>query len=143
MNDTQALPNNLATYQAIIVEQARAVVEQNAEIAKLTQLVEGGEFMLNELMQRAYRQRSERYHEDPKQLKLDLGGTPEAADAAAGLADAVEEAQVVIAEHKHHQHKPRKPRDESLPHLPREEVVLEAAGRNEALCFPPSMANEN
>ena len=128
MNDTQALPNDLAACQAIIVEQARAVVEQNAEIAKLTQLVEEQKLMLNELMQRAYRQRSERYHEDPKQLKLDLGGTPEAADAAAGLADAVEEAQVVIAEHKRRRHKPRKPRDESLPaHLPREEVTLEAS----------------
>ena len=78
-------------------------------------------------MQRAYRNRSERYREDPNQLKLDLGGTPEAGDAAAGLAEAVEEAEIVIAEHKRRRHKPRKPRDESFPaHLPRVEVTLEA-----------------
>jgi transposase len=127
MHDTQALPDDLAACQAIIVEQAKAVVELQDANAKLTQLVEEQKLEINELMQRAYRQRSERYHEDPKQLKLDLGDTPEAADAAEGLADAVEEAHVVIAEHKRRRHKPRKVRDESLPaHLPREEVVLEA-----------------
>jgi transposase len=141
MHDTQLLPDDLAACQTIIAEQGQAIaelrqtnseqgyqlVEQAKAIVELKQLVEEQKLEINELMQRAYRQRSERYHEDPHQLKLDLGGTPEAADAAEGLADAVEEAQVVIAEHKRRRHKPRKPRDESLPaHLPREEVTLEA-----------------
>ena len=127
MNETQLLPDDLAACQAIIVEQAKAVVEQNAEITRLKQLLAEHELTINELLQRAYRQRSERYHEDPNQLKLDLGGTPEAGDAAAGLAEAVEEAEIVIAAHKRRRHKPRKPRDESLPaHLPREEVTLPA-----------------
>jgi len=74
-------------------------------------------------LQRAFRHRSERYLEDPNQLKLDLGNTPEAADAAAGLAAAVEEAEIVIAAHKRRRHVPRKPRNERLPaHLPRYEV---------------------
>ena len=125
MNDTQLIPDDLAACQAMIVEQAKAVVELRDANTKLEQLVEEQKLTINELLQRAYRNRSERYHEDPNQLKLDLGGTPEAGDAAAGLAEAVEEAQVVIAEHKRRKHKPRKPRDESLPaHLPREEVVL-------------------
>jgi transposase len=120
MKETHALPDDLAACQAIIVEQARAIVE-------LKQLVAEHELTINELLQRAYRQRSERYHEDPQQLKLDLGGTPEAGDAAEGLAEAVEESQIVIAEHKRRVRKPRKPRDESLPaHLPREEVTLDA-----------------
>ena len=78
-------------------------------------------------MQRAYRNRSERYREDPAQLKLDFGNTPEAADAAEGLAAAVEEAEeIIVKEHKRRRHKPRKVRDESFPaHLPRYEVTLE------------------
>jgi transposase len=133
MNDKQLLSDDLVACQAIIVEQeyrlveqAKAVVEQDAEISRLKQLLAEHELTINELMQRAYRNRSERYHEDPNQLKLDLGGTPEAADAAEGLAEAVQEAQIVIAEHKRRRHQPRKPRDESLPaHLPREEVTVE------------------
>ena len=73
-------------------------------------------------------------------MKLDLGGTPEAGDAAEGLAEAVEEAQIVIAEHKRRGRKPRKPRDESLPaHLPREEVTLDAPAGNRSTA--PSMAS--
>jgi len=57
------------------------------------------------------------------QLKLDFGNTPEAADAAAGLAEAVEEAKVVVAEHKRRKQLPEKPRSEQLPaHVPRYEV---------------------
>jgi transposase len=127
MHDKPPIPEDLSACQAIIVEQAKAVVEQNAEIAKLKQLLAEHELTINELLQRAYRHRSERYHEDPNQLKLDLGDTPEACDAAEGLAEAVAEAQIVIAEHKRRRHKPRKPRDESLPaHLPRVEVTLDA-----------------
>jgi transposase len=75
----------------------------------------------NELLQRAFRNRSERYLADPNQLKLDFQGSPEAADAAAGLAEAVEEAEIVIPEHKRRVRKPK--RSEKLPeHLPRYEV---------------------
>jgi len=126
MNDKQLLPDDLAACQAIIVEQAKAVVELQEANTKLTQLIEEQKLEINELLQRAYRNRSERYHEDPNQLKLDLGNTPEAADAAEGLAEAVQEAEITIAEHTRRRHKPRKARDESLPaHLPREEVTLD------------------
>jgi transposase len=68
--------------------------------------------------------RSERYIADPEQLKIDFGNTPEAADAAAGLAEAVEEADLIPA---HHRRKPRKKRDEGFPeHLPRETRVIDA-----------------
>ena len=83
--------------------------------------------MINELLQRAFRHRSERYREDPNQLKLDFGDTPEAADAAEGLAEAVQEAELLVAEHVRRRRKPHKARDESFPaHLPRYEVTLEA-----------------
>ena len=120
MSDTPAIPNDLAACQAIIVEQARVITQ-------LQQLSDEQQLTIAELLQRAYRNRSERYREDPDQMKLDFGNTPEAADAAEGLAQAVEESELLIAEHKRRKRKPRKQRDESLPaHLPREEVVLEA-----------------
>ena len=140
MNDTQLLPNDLAACQRLVVEQARAiteqsyalveqaraVLEQSAEITKLKQVVEEQQLTINKLLQQAYRNRSERYREDPQQMKIDFGNTLEAGDAADGLAQAVQEAEVVIAEHTRRRHKPRKARDESLPaHLPRYEVTLE------------------
>jgi transposase len=150
MNETQLLPDDLAACHAMIVtlrqsnsaqsqqlnqhsytitEQARAIVEQQQTITELQQLAEEQKLTINELLQRAYRHRSERYREDANQLKLDFGNTPEAGDAAAGLAEALEEAeQVIVAEHQRRRRKPRKARDESLPeHLPRYEVTLEAS----------------
>jgi len=70
--------------------------------------------------------RSERYIADPDQLRLDFGNTDDAADAAAGLAEAVEEADLIPA---HRRRKPRKKRDESLPeHLFRYEVTANVPG---------------
>jgi len=100
MNETQLLPNDLASCQTIIVEQGRAMAEQKQKITEqsytlveqaqaiteLHQKVQEQELMINELLQRAYRNRSERYREDPNQLKIDFGNTPEAADAADGFA---------------------------------------------------------
>ncbi len=124
MNETLVIPDGLAACQAMIVEQARALLEQSEKITGLEQQIEEQQLTINELLQRAFRHRSERYVEDPNQLKLDFGSTPEAADAAAGLAEAVEEAQIVIAEHKRRKRVPKKPRSEQLPaHLPRYEVV--------------------
>ena len=100
MNDTQLLPTDVAACRALIEEQRRKIseqdhtlVEQARAITELHQKVQEQELTINELLQRAYRHRSERYREDPDQLKLDFGNTPEAADAADGLAAAVEEAE--------------------------------------------------
>jgi transposase len=147
MNDMQLLPNDLAACQKLVIEQMQAIAQKQQEIVEqgrqlvqrdytiteqaraiieLQQLTEEQKLTILELMQRAFRHRSERYLEDPKQLKLDFGGTPEAADAAEGLAEAVEEAEIIVAAHKRRVRKPRKVRDESLPaHLPRYEVTQE------------------
>jgi transposase len=147
MNATQALPGNLAACQKLVIEQMQVIdqkqqalieqgrkinalnctnVEQAKAVIELQQLVEEQKLTINELIQRAFRNRSERYVEDPNQLKLDFGSTPEAADAAEGLAEAVEEAGIIIAEHKRRRHKPRKPRSEAFPaHIPRYEVPAE------------------
>ena len=123
MNETLVIPADLAACQALIVEQARAITEQSEKITGLEQRVQEQQLTISELLQRAFRHRSERYLEDPNQLKLDFGNTPEAADAAAGLADAVEEAELIVAEHKRRKRVSKKPRSEQLPeHLPRYEV---------------------
>jgi transposase len=133
MNETQALPNDLAACQRLVIEQRQKIseqdhtlVEQARAIVELHGQVEEQKLTINELIQRAFRNRSERYVEDPNQLKLDFGNTPEAADAAEGLAEAVEEAEIIIAEHKRRRHKPRKPRSEAFPaHIERYEVPAE------------------
>lgn len=117
------LPDDLTACQALIVEQARAIAEQAEKIAEQNRTIQEQQLTINDLLQRAFRHRSERYLEDPNQLKLDFGNTPEVADAAAGLAEAVEEAEIVVAAHKRRRHVPRQPRNEQLPeHLPRYEV---------------------
>ena len=117
MDETLLIPDDLAACQALIGKMAETIGQQN-------QTIQEQQLTINELIQRAFRHRSERYLEDPNQLKLDFGDTPEAADAAAGLADAVEEAGIVVAEHKRRKHASRKPRNEQLPaHLPRYEVT--------------------
>ena len=81
------------------------------------------ELAYSKLWRERFEARSERYIRDPNQLCLDFGNTADAADAAAGLADAVEEADLIPA---HRRRKPRKKRDESLPeHLPRYEVTAD------------------
>ena len=59
----------------------------------------------DKLMEQRFRNRSERYIDNPDQLRLDFDDSDEAADAALGLADAVEDLQQTIPEHRR-----RKPR---------------------------------
>ncbi len=120
MDETLLIPDDLTACQTLIVEQARAIAEQNQKIAEQNRTIQEQQLTINELMQRAFRHRRERYLEDPNQLKLDFGDTPEAADAAAGLAEAVEEAEIVVKTYQRRKRVPRKPRNEQLPaHLPR------------------------
>ena len=97
--------------------------EHEQQLEKLTQDYETLQLAYNKLLQQRFGNRSERYIENPDQLRLDFGDTDAAADAAAGLAEAVEDADLIPA---HRRRKPRKKRDESLPeHLPRYEVTAE------------------
>jgi transposase len=99
---------------------------KDEKISQLEQERDEYRLAFNKLMQQRFRNRSERYIDNPDQLRLDLGNTDEAADAAAGLADAIEDQQQTIPEHR--RRKPRKKRDERLPaHLPRYEVTAEAS----------------
>jgi transposase len=109
------IPNDLAGCRALIEQLAFTVTSLRRENQEL-------EAAYAELIQRAFRHRSERYLDDPNQLRLDLGGTADAADAAEGLTQAVEEAGLPVQAHTRRRHV-CKPRNEALPeHLPRYEV---------------------
>ncbi len=80
-----------------------------------------------------FARRSERYLDNPNQLKLDLGGDDQAADAADGLDAGIEETgieEAAVEETgiavKGHVRRQRKRRDEALAeHLERYEVEAE------------------
>ncbi len=92
-------------------------------ILKVQQQRDDWEQAYLKLWQQRFAARSERYIASPDQLRIDFGNTPDAIDAAAGLAEAVEEADLIPA---HHRRKPKKKRDDSLPaSLPRYEVVAD------------------
>ena len=106
------------------IEQLSFTVQsQSGAIEPLNREKQELELAVAALLQRAFRNRSERYINNPNQLRLDFKDTDAAADAAEGLAQAVEEAGIAIKAHVRHRHA-RKPRNEALPeHLPRYEVV--------------------
>jgi transposase len=113
-------------------QQDISLQEKDQKINDLTQERDEYKLAYDKLMERRFRNRSERYIEHPDQLRLDFGDTEEAADAALGLADAVEDLERIIPEHR--RRKPRKKRDERLPaHLPRYEVTA-SVGANEKVC---------
>jgi transposase len=116
------MPADLAGCQALIEQLACTVDSQTETIEQLHREKEELELAVVELMRRAFRNRSERYIQDPNQLRLDFKDTDDAADAAEGLAQAVEESGQPVKAHT--RRRPgRKPRNEALPeHLPRYEV---------------------
>ena len=132
MLDSPRFPADLPACHALLAEFAKAItsLEQRVDTQQ-KELVEQ-KLTIDELLRRAFQKRSERYLENPDQLQLDFGDSPEVADATDGLCEAIEQAQreatdaaneVVVPEHTRRKHAPRKPRNEQLPaHLPRVEV---------------------
>jgi transposase len=134
------VPQDLAACQTLIARQSQTIdahlhtIESHAQTIeelqqqneRLEQQKQDLELAFAELLQRAFVRRSERYLEDPNQLKIDFGSSEEAADAAEGLAQAIDESQeIVIPEHTRRRHA-RQTRQENFPdHLPRYEVEAE------------------
>lgn len=124
--------DGVAGCQTLISELTKAFSEQIAQrdqkIVSLQQQVEAQQLEIAELLRRAFRKHSERYLQDPGQLKLDFGNSPEGADAAEGLAEAVAEAAtatITVPEHTRRKKCRDQPRNEHLPaHLPRYEVEM-------------------
>jgi hypothetical protein len=103
----------------------REVAKRDDMIGQLEKKIKQLEKDYLKLWQERFAAKSERYIEDPDQLRIDFGDSDAAADAAEGLAEALEEANLIP---EHHRRKPRKKRDESLPaHLPRKEIVIDAS----------------
>ena len=117
------MPNDLAACHALIEQFACTVTSQTNTIEEMRHEYEKLKSEYAAYVQHAYRNRSERYIDNPDQLRLDLGDTPDSADAAEGLTQAVEEAGHRV---QGHFRRPRKPRNESLPeHLERYEVEVD------------------
>jgi transposase len=112
----------------------------NDRLEKLQQENAEQKLTISELLRRAFEKRSERYLDNPDQLRLDFGNTPEAVDAAESLAEALAQVasaatEIVVPEHTLRQHLPRKPRNEQLPaHLPRH--VIDAPVADEVQTCP-------
>ena len=125
------MPGDLAGSHALIEQLACAVDSQHNTIDSQAQTIEQlrrekqeVEVAFAEYIEGLFRKRSERYLNDPSQLRLDLGNTEAAVDAAEGLAQAVEEASrtVEVQGYERRRHR-RSQRKEELPeHLPRYEV---------------------
>ncbi len=114
-------------HQHTIESHTQTIEELQQQKEQLAREKQDLELTLAELLQRAFSKRSERYLEDPNQLQLDFGNTDEAADAAEGLAQAIEEAEIIIAEHSRRK-RVRRPRSEKFPeHILRYEVEAEVS----------------
>lgn len=118
------MPGDLAACHALIEQLACTIDSQTQTIEQLRREKQEIELAFAEYMQRVFRNRRERYINDPNQLLLDLKGSDDAADAAEGLAQAVEEAGHPVKAHVRRR-RVRQPRNEALPeHLPRQEVEV-------------------
>jgi transposase len=124
MSDEIILPDDVTACHALIGQLVATVGELNDKL--LAQKLE-----MDYLIRLAFQRRSERYLEDPNQLKLDLGDSDEAHDAVEGLKDAKAEADAAAADEQtvaayKRKKQTKKPRNEQLPaHLPRYEVTAE------------------
>jgi transposase len=138
-----AIPGDLKTCQSLVAQLAQQVESQAETIGSQAQAIEAHaqtilelkrkqeelekekidlELAFADLLQKAFLKRRERYLADPNQLKLDFGDSDQAADAAEGLAQAAEEAGILVQAHTRHR-RGRKPRNEQFPeHIPRYEV---------------------
>ena len=115
----------LAAQSEQLTEQTKAVARRDDVIQQLEAKIEQLEKDYVKLWQERFAAKSERYIDDPDQLRIDFGDSDEAADAADGLADAVEEADI-IPEHKRRKRKPKKRNESFPPHIPRKEIIVEA-----------------
>jgi transposase len=116
------IPTDLKSCQALLEQLAITVDELTIKNIEQTQRIEELQLAYAELLQGRFQRRSERYIQNPDQLRIDFNDTDDAADAAEGLATAVEELEQTIPEHQRRRPQP-KPRNDSLfSHLPRYEV---------------------
>ena len=116
----------LQTRNAELQRSETTLLQKLDIIIQLEQKNEALEQKYLKLWQERFAAKSERYLADADQLRLDFGDSSEAANAAEGLADAIEDSETIeVPAHT----RQRKKRNESLPeHFPRHEVFAEEPG---------------
>lgn len=135
MQDPVSLPKSQVL--ALLMAQEKELAAERKEVAKRNDIIGQLEAKIKQLeadylklWQERFAAKSERYIKDPNQLRLDFGDTDEAADAAEGLAEAVDEAGLADDESTvpaKRRNKGKK-RNESLPaHLPRRVIIVSPA----------------
>jgi transposase len=124
MQDAHPLPKDLDACHALLVEQARALLELQAAREQLSRENDELSVTLKKLLAQLYGRRSERHVDDRNQLQLGFGDDPAVQD---GLADAAAEAEKIVQEYTVRRTlKQGRPRSEKFPdHFPRYEVTAE------------------
>ena len=116
----------LAQQNAALAQQDVLLEQQDALLAELQRKSDAQQLEIAQLLRQLFGRRSERYIEDPQQLRLDFGvNDAQVDDAVEGLMQAVEESGREIAIPAHTRRK-KKRRNEQLPeNLPRYEVTAD------------------
>jgi transposase len=107
----------------LVAGQSKELAQSKDIIRQLEEAIKQKDKDYLKLWRERFEARSERYIADPDQLRIDFGDTDQSADAADGLAEAVEEADLIPA---HLRRKPRKKSNALPAHLPRVEQVIDA-----------------
>ena len=116
----------LTAREVELAAERKEVAKRNDIIGQLESKIKQLEADYLKLWQERFAAKSERYIKDPDQLRIDFGDTDEAADAAEGLAEAIDEAG--LADEPPKRRKQPKKRNESLPaHLPRRVTIVPPA----------------
>jgi transposase len=112
----------LADRETQLAEQSKALAQSHDIVRQLEAKISQQQKDYLKLWKERFAAKSERYIADPDQLRIDFGDTPESSDAADGLHDAVDEADLIPA---HRRRKPKK-KDRAFPaHFPRTETVID------------------
>jgi transposase len=110
----------LAADRQRLDDENERLTEWNAE---LQEKLDQKELELKLLIERFFGRKSERFIEDPEQLKLEFGESDQIEDAIEGIKQAKQEQETTVAEHTRRK---RGARREKLPeHLPREVVIVD------------------
>lgn len=117
----------MAHSETQLLEKEQQLAQHKDIIKQLEAKLDAKEKEYLKLWRERFEARSERYIANPDQLRIDFGDTDQAADAADGLAEAVEEAGLIPA---HLRRKPKKKSNALPAHLPRVEQVIDIEEAN-------------
>ncbi|MGB7346607.1 MAG: IS66 family transposase [Pirellulaceae bacterium] len=112
----------LAVRDQELSDNQREIARDKDIIRQLEEAIKQKDKDYLKLWRERFEAKSERYIANPDQLRIDFGDTDQSADAADGLAEAVEEADLIPA---HLRRKPKKKSNALPAHLPRVEQAID------------------